>query len=241
MMLIAMPDLSRFDTTNNTNLASCLFAIIIGNGIINLARDLHYPPTRLSQRVLQGTTRALWTVPIIISTHFSQQSDFCDRNVIFALSFYVLGSVVIFALVAACTRLLNGIPGPTFAKLSILWKLTHAYRRTYDAAVRNLHDLHGAIVQVGPYEYSISDSSLFERCAQLQKVSYSFTCLCNLLISSRPTRAARLGSDPRTACVNQSRWRMYSTTSPPSTSRPACFSKQWWAMQPLVRRSTWQT
>lgn len=62
------------------------------------------------------------------------------------------------------------IPGPACAKLTVLWKLFHTRKGTYDSRIRKLHAKHGAVVQVGPYEYSVSDPAYFERCAKFQKV-----------------------------------------------------------------------
>lgn len=64
------------------------------------------------------------------------------------------------------------VPGPVLAKLTVLWKLRHIRRGTYDATIRYLHANEGDLVQVGPYEYSIGNPAYFERCAKLRKVRY---------------------------------------------------------------------
>lgn len=56
------------------------------------------------------------------------------------------------------------------ARKTALWKLHHTWQGTYVREVRALHANEGAVVQVGPYEYSVSDTSYFGRCSKLSKV-----------------------------------------------------------------------
>lgn len=75
-------------------------------------------------------------------------------------------------------RYRNAIPGPFLAKISPLWKIWHVLRGTYRKAVQKLHARYGipsatppacpalgsqftgALVQVGPNEYSLADKGL---------------------------------------------------------------------------------
>lgn len=56
------------------------------------------------------------------------------------------------------------------AKVTILWKLFHVKRGTYGIAVRDLHEKYGGLIQVGPYEFSLSNPAYFERCVKFEKV-----------------------------------------------------------------------
>ncbi|KAK4555629.1 hypothetical protein LTR86_007382 [Recurvomyces mirabilis] len=68
---------------------------------------------------------------------------------------------------------LRTIPATILAKRTIFWKLFHISRGTYEAALRNLHAVHGGVIQVGPREYSIGNSVHFDRCAQLEQIKPS--------------------------------------------------------------------
>ena len=58
------------------------------------------------------------------------------------------------------------------AKLTILWKLYYVKQGTYNTKVRELHSRHGPLIRIGPYEYSLSDPTYFERCASFEKVNH---------------------------------------------------------------------
>ena len=64
---------------------------------------------------------------------------------------------LIFGIFNRISNLFNNIPGPRVAKLTNLWKLYHLRKRNYLKKVQDLHRKHGVVVQVGPYEYSVSD------------------------------------------------------------------------------------
>lgn len=76
----------------------------------------------------------------------------------------------------ALSRLLAGIQkisAAFIAKRTVLWKLFHVRNGTYETAVRKLHEQYGDVVQVGPYELSISNAAYFERCARFEKVGFA--------------------------------------------------------------------
>ncbi|KAK3657300.1 hypothetical protein LTR56_002440 [Elasticomyces elasticus] len=86
---------------------------------------------------------------------------------------YLVGSVVMFWLAREILKTIQSISAAYLAKHTILWKLYHVRRGTYESAIGDLHQLYGAIVQVGPREYSISDPLFFERCARFEKALLS--------------------------------------------------------------------
>lgn len=76
-------------------------------------------------------------------------------------------------LIAKVCQIFNAIPGPLAAKFTVLWKVVAVCDGTYTSKVRQLHQELGPLVQVGPYEYSVSDKAYFDRCSKLPKVSCS--------------------------------------------------------------------
>ena len=50
--------------------------------------------------------------------------------------------------------------------------------------MRDLHNEHGALVQVGPFEYSVSDTAYFEQCSKLQKSSLAPSFILRLYHSN---------------------------------------------------------
>lgn len=91
-----------------------------------------------------------------------------------SISYAALGlPIVLINVMWILSKLLKSIlrlPTAFIAKRTIFWKLLHVCKGTYDTAVRKLHEQYGDIVQVGPYEYSISSSAYFERCVKFEKV-----------------------------------------------------------------------
>ncbi len=63
----------------------------------------------------------------------------------------------------------NDIPGTRLAKVTGLWKFVHKFKGSYVRKLRELHEQHGVIVQIGPHEYSINDPK-YARLCKLQKV-----------------------------------------------------------------------
>ena len=68
-------------------------------------------------------------------------------------------------------RLSNDIPGPALAKITVLWKMWHCRTGRYAELVHKLHQKHGSLVQVGPYEYSVSNEDCFGQFASLKKAA----------------------------------------------------------------------
>ncbi|KAK5724179.1 hypothetical protein LTR17_013561 [Elasticomyces elasticus] len=97
---------------------------------------------------------------------------------------YLVGSVVMFWLAREILKTIQSISAAYLAKHTILWKLYHARRGTYESAVGDLHQRYGAIVQVGPREYSISNPVFFERCARFEKALLSTSYNKDAIISS---------------------------------------------------------
>ncbi|KAK5734093.1 hypothetical protein LTR17_009221 [Elasticomyces elasticus] len=87
---------------------------------------------------------------------------------------YLVGSVVMFWLASEILKILRSISAAYLAERTILWKLYHVRRGTYESAIGDLHQRYGAVVQVGPREYSISNPVFFERCARFEKVRLPF-------------------------------------------------------------------
>ena len=55
---------------------------------------------------------------------------------------------------------LRPIPGPVLAKITDLWRASHAYGGRIDLKNVQLHRKYGTVVQVGPNCVSISDPNL---------------------------------------------------------------------------------
>ncbi|KAK5679074.1 hypothetical protein LTS10_008731 [Elasticomyces elasticus] len=81
-------------------------------------------------------------------------------------------------------KTLRSISAAYLAKHTILWKLYHVRRGTYESAVGDLHQHYGTLVQVGPREYSISDPLFFERCARFEKALLSTSGSNDIVTSS---------------------------------------------------------
>ena len=72
-------------------------------------------------------------------------------------------------ILARILSLLNGIPGAAIAKITSLWKTYQLREGCYLEKLKELHHL-GPVVQVGPYEYSVSDPTRLDRRMKLEKV-----------------------------------------------------------------------
>lgn len=79
------------------------------------------------------------------------------------LTFTLAIMVLAAALISRIKYLFNGIPGPRLGKVTRLWKLYHSLRGDFLERLRELHRKYGVVVQIGPYEYNISDPLFFNR------------------------------------------------------------------------------
>jgi hypothetical protein len=78
---------------------------------------------------------------------------------------------MLYQLVVQAWECFKSTTGAFIARCTIVWKLWHLWRGTYTSKVQDLHAQQGAVVQVGPREYSISDPADFERCVELATVN----------------------------------------------------------------------
>lgn len=112
-------------------------------------------------------------IPPLISQYLGGDTTQAPHFVIYAATVALVGVVVWLTdpIANIISNLLQGIPGPRLAKLTIGWKLIHVRNGTYTKKLRELHQKYGVIVQVGPHEYSVGNPQ------QLQEAPSLYTYL----------------------------------------------------------------
>jgi len=133
------------------------------SSLICSARD----KLRRTQKLTMEGIWALCATAFLTQGHLPRLGPFGNG---IELVSHLLAALVMFWLVRKLFARIRDIPAANLAKRTILWKLVHVYKGTYESAVRKLHAEYGAVVQVGPHEWSISDPAYFERLSRLQKV-----------------------------------------------------------------------
>ena len=81
------------------------------------------------------------------------------------LTFAAVGASLLLLIVVHYLRTyfrkgLRDLPGPIFARLSYLYRLSMVYNGDGSAQYRKIHEKYGPIVRVGPNEVSIADPTM---------------------------------------------------------------------------------
>lgn len=205
-------------------LASALLTITIGiilGSTIRLTQR-----TKLARRIALEVAWPLCASIFILASTNAQQTLPGTLGLVPAYTF--IGFAMLW-LIAKVLRFIIGFltdPDLLTARLTIWWKLAHVKRGTYQTAVRELHAKHGELIQVGPYEYSLSNPAYFERCAKFPKVCDAKGCQTDawLTLKHRPHHltffpVALFSQRHSISSAKHSRWPISSATK--LISKPA--------------------
>ncbi|KAK3696038.1 hypothetical protein LTR37_018180 [Vermiconidia calcicola] len=135
--------------------------------------------TTLYLRVLSANTSILTF--FLNDTYWGESPISAAAVGVLCVCFIKISSEILLDINTRLCNLNNGIPGESAAKLAASWKLRHMRENKYTDALRGLHIKFGALVQVGPHEYSLCDDTQFFRFSRLKKVSSPYSLAVRVL------------------------------------------------------------